>query len=205
MPPTDTRTERNLMPEIEFFVGSHANNSASTLAELANQHNDVYWAYFNGVRMTAIPGDEPLHVIEAWQKEQDRRSEAYHNSPEGKRAAKEAEDRKKACQAAVDKLMQKFEALDFSNLDELVQFLDDLSEPGDHVNVSFDRQRIVDTFAQHGFERNVNIGDAFNANDRENVARYLIGQALNFLHMFGTIHPVFSFMAADWRKKFASV
>lgn len=149
--PNDARTERNLMPEIEFSIGSRANEAARQLAELANSWNETYTGKFNGVTMVADPGCKPQDILQAFWTEQERRSEEYRNSPEGIRAAQEAKDRKDACQAAIDELMQRFETLNYEDLDELVQFFDDLTEPSDHIGVSFNRPRIVDTFALHGF------------------------------------------------------
>lgn len=193
------------MPEIQFSAGTHANKAARQLAELANNWNETYTGKFNGITMVADPGCKAHNILQAFWAEQERRSEEYRNSPEGKRAAQEAEDRKNNCQAVIDELMQRFETLDYENLDELVQFFDEMADPSDHIGVSFDRQRIVDTFAQHDFVASMNCGDEFDGDNRENFAGYLIGQALSGLSSIGAIHHIYHKFAAEWRGKFATV
>ncbi len=192
------------MPEIKFLAGTHVTEAATALAQLANDHGVIYTGDFNDTTMTARPGDSAGFVQSEWQRESNLSAERYRNSPEGKRAALDAENRKSALQAEMDALMQRFETLDYENLDELVQFFDDLAEPSDHIGVSFDRQRIVDKFAWHGFVVSMNCGDAFNRDDRENYAKYLIGQALDGLNSIGAIMGIYRKFAAEWRNKFAT-
>ena len=70
------------------------------------------------------------------------------------------------------------------------------------LGVRVDRERIIATFGAHGYVSGVNCGDAFDAEDRENVARWLIGQCLANLVSVGAIHGIVHKFADDWIEKF---
>ena len=210
MSPYDTRTERNLMPEIEFSAGTHLRDAIWQLIGKTNENNEEYSATFNGIPLRAYPDGKPpavqaLAIETLWNAKSAQRSEEYRNSPEGKRAAQEGEDHKNSCQATIDELMLRFETLDYENLDELVQFFDEMADPSDHVDVTVPRALIIETFARHGFRPSMNCGGEFNGEDRENYAKYLIGQALSGLNSFGAIHHIYHKFVAEWRGKFATV
>lgn len=192
------------MPEIEFTDGTSVPRAAQKLATEASRHLQIYTGEFNGTLMVAHPGDSAEAVEATYRRKSAAREKAYRNSPEFARAAQEAEDRKNACQAAIDELMQQFKRLDYSNLDELVQFFDDMTDPSDHIDVVVPSKLIIETFAQHGFHPNMNCDDEFDGENRENYAQYLIGQALDGLSSVGAIHGVYHKFAAEWRDKFAA-
>ncbi len=180
------------MPEIKFTPGTHVSSVARQLASLANINDETYTGDFGGITLVANPGDTSESVEVQWWRQSDAKSEAYRNSPEGERAAR---------QAAINELMRRFETLDYEDLDQLVQFFDDMAEPSDHIGTS-DRWRIVDAFAEHGLVASMNSRDKFDGEDRENYAKYLIGQALGSLSFLGLIMSPYSVHAAQWRDKF---
>lgn len=190
------------MKKYEVLVGRSIYTATAELVHQANLHNESVSMEFNGVTVVAQPGSTAIELYAQWSVEMDRRAEEYRNSPESKRAAREAKVRKNTMQRAVDELMQHLEILDYSNLDELIQFFDDLTDPSSHSDVSFDYQRIVDTFTQHGFIVGANTDFEFDEEDRDNFARYLIGQALSCLLSVGAVHSIYHQMAQDWRDKF---
>ena len=53
-------------------------------------------------------------------------------------------------------------------------------------------------FGEHGYEPGVNTGDDFAVDDRENVGRYIIGQALDGIRSVGSPHPIIHKFATDW-------
>ncbi|OGZ11660.1 MAG: hypothetical protein A3D67_00515 [Candidatus Lloydbacteria bacterium RIFCSPHIGHO2_02_FULL_51_22] len=61
---------------------------------------------------------------------------------------------------------------------------------------------VIATFAAKGYHPNVNCGQDFHGDDRDNFARYIIGQALGNLACVGAIHQVVQRFTNDWKKKF---
>lgn len=190
--------------EVDPMAGSQINSVIREAVGFAEALRARVQFKFNDSVVIATSHSTEAGLFAAWQQERDRLVAEYRNSPEGKRQQRESEDRKNSMQRAVDQLMQRFETLDYSNLDELVQFFDDLTDPSDYIGVSFDRGRVIDEFVQHGYGISANTGSAFDENDRENFARYLVGQALSGLQFVGAVHHIYHRMAQEWREKFTN-
>lgn len=187
-------------------VGQTINRAAAEMIMLANKTNDTVMAKFNDIEIKANPCENEavgVATIKAYYiSESDCRAEAYRNSPEGKRAAAEAEDRKQKLQMKMDEAMSKLESLDFSDLVAVIDWLEEVRDPSDHIGVNTPSKEIVKFFGKHGFKPGVNCGKDFDGDSEENFAHWLIGQALDDLKSVGAIHQVFHKFADDWRQKF---
>lgn len=191
------------MREHGFMAGEHIESAVRELVALANKYKEPVKADFNSVEIVAHPGDDPSELQAKWSADMDRKAEAYRDSPEGKRAAREAEERKQKLQAEADHVMSTLDELDFNDLGSVINWLEALRDPSDHIDVHFDRQRMLDAFADHGFKPSVYCGDEFDETDRETYARWLIGQALDNIQHVGTIHGVYHKFSKEWREKFS--
>jgi len=183
--------------------GEMVNHTAARIVEIAKLTGNMVTAKFNDIELKAWPMSTARHVIDDFHFVQRVQSEQYRRSPAGLRAAKEAEDRKLRDQQKVTDLMQRLPTLDFTNLSAVIDWLGELQDPSDHIGVTVPHQQIVETFKEKGFLPNVNCGKDFKAEDEENVARWIIGQALGCLECdVHAIHQVFGSFADKWRKKF---
>ncbi len=176
------------MLAIEFAEGTAVNHAAIELARLASQHEESCTWIYEGVAMIAHPNSKPQDVLQKFWEEQERKAQI--------------EALMFASQSVIDGAMQRLENLDFTNLDELVMFFATLTEPSNHFGVTIDGQRIVETFTRHRFYMNCNTGQHFDKQDRENFARYLIGQGLGQLWRFKCIHKSYVQFAQQWRLQF---
>lgn len=182
--------------------GTTIYEAAVEMISIANATGDTVMVDFNEVEITANPGDEPNSIVATYHERCNRRAEAYRNSPKGKRAAAEAEERKRSAQKTINEAMVELRALDFGSFAAVINWLDKICDPSDHIGVYVPRYEILSAFSENGFEPNVYCGEDHDGDNEEVVARWLIGQALGTLRDIGAIHPMISKFADDWRKKF---
>ena len=62
-------TPRTLVLKVELFAGSDIREAACDLCELSNRVGVMTEANFNSVKLWARPGDNPLKLVEAYDKE----------------------------------------------------------------------------------------------------------------------------------------
>lgn len=77
-----------------------------------------------------------------------------------------------------------------------------MQEPSDHAGVILRRETIVSAFERRGFKAGENCGADYKPDDRSNMFRYLVGQALSGLKDGPAIHPILHKFAAEWREQF---
>jgi hypothetical protein len=92
-------------------------------------------------------------------------------------------------------------AWNFTNDVAVLDWLCEMQPASDRAGVIVRRQTILDIFAKHGFLPGVNCGKNFRPESRENVHRWLIGQALATLESFA-IHGIVHKFAREWKDKF---
>ena len=74
--------------------------------------------------------------------------------------------------------------------------------PSDSVGVIVRRETIVSAFEAKGFVAGANCGSDYRDGDRDNMFRYLVGQALDGLKKGPSIHPIINDFAQKWRERF---
>lgn len=188
----------------EPLCGTHIERAINKVIDMVNRSKskNAILLSFNGVKIKVSHKKHPKALAKFYNNECERRSAEYRNSPEGKQAACEAEERKRRLQDEADKALSELDKLDFSNLKAVIGWFEQILDASDHVGVDVKPTHIVNEFLQRGFKPGVNCDKDFNGDDEENFARYLIGQALDNLIHVGTIHHIFGKFAEDWRAKF---
>ncbi len=188
------------MHTVEFGCGMHLAEVASLLVTAAAEHGEAR-GVFNEVALTATPDTDPDTIVAFYHQESNRRAEAWRNSPEGRAAQAEREAELLAAQETHDAKVRELASLDFGNEVAVLDWLCAIQDATDHVGVAVAKAKVIDTFRAHGFEANVNCGKHFRPDDRENVFRWLVGQALDGLQSVA-IHGIIHKFAADWKSKF---
>ena len=97
--------------------------------------------------------------------------------------------------------MRQLPSLDFNNQEKILDWLCAFVVP---CNVVEDLQEVIGIFTSHGYEAGVNAGEAYNGEDKDNVARYIVGQALSSMRDEGFVPQVIEGFMTDWKTKFAS-
>ena len=72
--------------------GQTIDRTALIISGLAQAHRDQITATFNGILLTANPGDSANSIADYYRQESDRQHEEYINSPEYARLQREAEE-----------------------------------------------------------------------------------------------------------------
>lgn len=187
--------------EVKFLVGCHIDSAAEQLVAAAEDVGSA-WGFFNDVKLNATRGAKAEDVVADWHAENKIRTEAYERSEAGKKAAADREARRRAAQSKHDSLMQELPSLDFSDFEAVLDWVCQMQEPSDHVGVIVRSQTIAAAFEARGYKANENCGEAYKRGDRENMFRYLIGQALSGLIEGPAIHPIIHKFADQWRAQF---
>lgn len=189
------------MKEIAFSPGQHISSAARELIEAAKANGSAT-GKFNNIILVAREGTTEADIRADFDRQSEARAEAWRNSPEGQTAAKEREDRRSALQSVADGLMVCLRTLDWKNDAEVLDWCCDIQEPSDYNGVLVRRETIIEIFAKHGYQPNANVGPDYKDGDRENMFRYLVGQALSGLKTGPSIHPIIHKFADDWRARF---
>lgn len=188
------------MKDFDFPAGTSLEYAAKTMAAHAIQHGSAKTT-FNGIILIADKDSSPQSIMDDYRVQLDARSEAYRKSPEGIEAARKRTAEIARKQQLFDELMHRLPDLDFSNQEQLLDWFCELETTMD-TGVRHDgyHATVVDTFAQNGYYPNVNTGSDNNPEDRDNVARYIIGQCL----AMDIVHQVVHHFADEWKKKFCA-
>jgi hypothetical protein len=186
--------------EVHFPAGCHIAEAARQLVDAAQ--NGVAFGHFNDIQLNATPGTTAESIVEFFNDETTRQHEEYLNSPTGKAAAVAREQSRRNAQAAHDGLMAKLRTLDFSNDAAVLDWLCAMQGPSDHIGVILQRQTIVQVFGARGFVEGANCGTDYKPGNRENMYRYLVGQALNGIKSGPAIHPILHKFVGEWKAQF---
>lgn len=193
------------MNTYEPLIGEDISETARIMVTMANTANSAFKANFNDCVLIVNPGDKAKDIVKFYNEESNRRTAAYRKSPEAKCAELESEKRKEEAQRKHDALMRQLPNLDFTNDVTVLNWLCEFQDPSDHSGVVKHQNEVLTIFAKHGYQPSVNLGEAFNGEDRDNVARYIIGQALaNLQGDVGAIHKIVHVFTASWKKKFVA-
>lgn len=185
---------------VGFGAGCPIASAAQQLVEAAALHGAAEGT-FNGILLKAGPHTAAIEIVAAFQIECENRARQYRLSPEGIAAAAAQEQTRADLQARHDALMRRLPSLDFRDQCAVLDWLCEMQAPSDHVGVIVRRKTILAAFAKHEFLPGVNCGADFRPEVRDNVHRWLVGQALDGLEG-PAIHGIIHKFAADWKAKF---
>ncbi len=183
---------------IEAEMGEHIARTARRAVALRNSSNEDVAFAFNGIEIVCGERDTPDTVEARWQEESDKAAERYRNSPEGKRSAEKAEDRRLDCQRRTDDLLERLPAI-VNDQSELVKWLASLSHYGDHTGITWSKKFIVEQLEDAGYVQGLHVGRK-DFDDPKIMAEYIIGQAIDCLKMGMSPHPITQKFAADYAK-----
>lgn len=188
--------------DMEVMVGEHISRAAERAVSRAKSYGAIVRFKFNDLPMEVSPHDAPGDVEARYDRASAERRAAYEASPEGQRARREHEALVLSAQAEVDLAVVALDGLDFRDVNAVVAWCERIAKPADLIGVNVPREQILDWFKMHGWTPNMNCGAAFNGEDRDNFAGYIIGQVLDGIERHGVPHPIVHRFAEQWREKF---
>jgi hypothetical protein len=185
--------------ELIVSCGSDAKSVARIISNLVNESEfiDVISCKFNGIKMIAEVGLSDAEVFTAWNEARESEAKAYLASPEYAEIQREAEKRKQNLQTRANLLMRQLTTLNFSHIDEVLDWVAEMEDCRDHFGVVYDFDLIVNTFNKNGFYRGMNCKENFNENDENNFAGWIIGQTLDKVYP-----PMAGHFIKQWKAKF---
>lgn len=166
------------------------------VAKARSSGENVTLLNFNGVDVICTPTTTVEEALKSWRDGMDRNAETWRNSPEGKRAAQEAEERAINAQRQVDRLLAQLE--DFGDAvatDILITWLAEFSEHADHIAVKYDRNGLIAKLESFGYKANAHVAKtekekkAVKNWKRQTMAEYIIGQAISCMKSGMSPHP----------------
>ncbi len=203
--PKFERREEQPMNTYEPMAGENISETAERMVALAKETKGEVRAKFNDIELVATEDSAAENIVKDFKVKIAEAAEKYRKSPEGQRAARESEERKQEAQRKADALVEQLPSLDFSNQEAVLNWICEFQDPSDHIGVEKDNEKVLKIFAEHGYQPGVNTGKEFNGEDRDNFARYIVGQALNGLRGdVGAIHHIVHKFTDDWKEKFPS-
>jgi hypothetical protein len=160
-------------------AGEHIAHACRESLAIANRRGAPVVFRFNGVDVTAAPGETPEAVHDRWQVKVAEQSEAYRSSSEGRRAKAEAAERLRSCRRRTDALMARLPGV-VGDLAALVRWCVELSDAADHVGVKWNPETAVAAIEAAGYRPNAHVGrPSEDFADRRIMGEYLVGQALD--------------------------
>lgn len=190
---------------VEPDLGQTIQSAAEEANYVARKLGIKVFLKFNDVELAVFP-DYTTSAADTLAKEFYDKCEAkckdYEQSDECKERQKQRARVVEELQDQIDTLMHGLPLLDFKDLDEVLRWLEDMQEPSDDTGTFVPVSVIIGAFREHGFEADMNCGEDFKKEDRENYAGWVIGQALQNLESLGAIHPMIPGFIEKWRERF---
>ena len=184
-------------------IESAAQKMLDTYRSSVNSENDVeVRCKFNGATMKCGKGSTLKSIIRHWHRELNAQTKAYRNSPMGKAQDKEDAIEIAYLKAKRQRLMLEFKTLNFNDYTEVLDWLLKIQDISDDTRVGVPVKQILSVLRKHDYKANVNCDADFNEEDRENYARYIIGQAIDGLKKIGAIHGLVHKFTKEWVDKF---
>jgi hypothetical protein len=189
-------TDRNI---IDPLAGTHIRSAAEEMvARIPSACS------FNGAELVADVGTTVNDIVATYHASIDAMGKACRGSPERIAADEETQALRIESRRLALGLLNRLEAIDWSDLAAVVQWIDALAQPSDALTRP-EADIVIAVFDAHGFRPGMFCGAAFNGDDREIYARWLVGQALDGLRQHGSIWFIARRFAAEWRQKFCGV
>jgi hypothetical protein len=188
------------MKEIELVGGQDITSAIKRLVVHAPS-----FCVFNGIRIECEPGMTVEDVQANWERDIQRRQDEYAQSEEGRRHERERVERIRRANETLAQTVRALDTLPFDDLSAVLAWIASFEDETDLLGV--DKEELLAVmpkrFAAHGLLPNMNTGAAYDGEDFEDSAKYLIGQALSFLtEPPYAVHGVWRSFYKEWLAKF---
>lgn len=190
----------------EPSCGDNITNAIRHTIALANHFGTTYTLKFNSNLIPVAPNSDSTEVYMDWERICREASEAWKNSSAGQAYYKEQEEQRIRVINEAKQVISKLDSVNWNDMDSVIDYLAETVEPFDWVYVAelgygkLVNKKLLDA----GYVPNVNCGDKFNEEDKNNVGLYLIGQAMSCFNSVGCIHSIFNKFYEDYKEKFTA-
>ena len=199
------------MIDLEVQAGSYLDNTIEgviaglKIAEKAGNRGCIARIDFNGVMLLMSAKSVVKEVVEYYHYQLKLEWQAYVNSPEYKWRKQLEEAQIERLMSELEVIMAQLEYMDLSNIDHVLSWLNEIQPYSDDSRLKVPAKHIAKVLRSHGYLRDVNCNENFKEDNKENVARYLVGQALDGLEYRGAIHSMYCYFYPEWQEKFLGI
>lgn len=176
----------------EPCAGTRIEHACTEAVNMAKRSGATVRFKFNDVELSAAPDFQPDDLVAEWQRESNRLSEEYRNSPAGRAEANRRAAQIGTLNTRTTNLRNKLDSLlAAKSQDEIMDWMESFAPISDDVSVKFDTSALAAKFEAAGFKENEGVGqepERFNTRDR--MAGYIVGQVINCLKRGMPPHPV---------------
>lgn len=199
--------------KFEGKIGEHISEFAERMVERFRATNSYYYNIetlsqsvlygdFNGITLEVHYNTTPEQIVEEYSRKIDEQHQKWINSDEYKGLEAKRQDEIDKMNADVPFLMDEFEKISIPDTEYILDWICKIHPYVDRIGVNVPKDRIVSKLVSLSYLPNVNTGDNFEENDKENHARYIIGQALDGLSKGESFHPMVVMFAEHWKNRF---
>lgn len=154
---------------------------------------------FNGEDVFVCPANSIPSINNQYKKLVDKNYQRYIKSDEYKKHQKEQEKRNKRDQEKIDILLNQLHPK--MDQHEVVIWCGVFAEVNDNIDLKYNKQEIADVLKANGYKSNDCIGA--DMEDKDNFAKWLVGQSISMLESGMPIHPQIRRFAKEYIEKFA--
>ncbi len=174
------------------------------MVEISNFTGRSCTSNFNGIKIVATPGVTTSDAIVSKYKDAVMyQKKRYAESSEGKALAKKVLEQQRTLRLQANQMMAELPELNLLNPSDVIAWIGEIRAPINYTGVKVPIEKIISTLEEAGYVADVNCDDEYDEKDKENVARYLIGQALSCLKEQEIIPQILMDFEKRWCKKFA--
>jgi hypothetical protein len=156
---------------------------------------------FNDIKFTVPKGNhDSSEIVATWEK----LSNEYENLPESKAAAEADAKNIDEKQEQINELTKQLDTLDFSDVKKVLEWCVAFEGPSDRIGTRKDKNKILAKFAEYGYIPDMNIETDYKPDDKENSAKYIIGQALGGIEKYGYVDLAIHGSLDRWNARFNS-
>ena len=191
---------------LDTQAGDYIDNVLEKMIQILNDRPqlDGVRTTFNGIVIIADKNSTTESLRSEVKRKQKASRRRYKRSAVAKRRKKERKAEIRSKKHEVIAQIRAFNGLDKSNLEKTIAWLAEFQPLSDRIGVLKPSQAffIVKTLEGAGYRANENTNEHFKKEDKENVARYIIGQTISMLSTRYAIHPMIVHFSSEWEQKF---
>lgn len=178
------------------FLGCSVDIVAERMTQTAQIQQCPVHVDFNGVELVAYPDTTPTSIVASYKATIRRQHYDYLLTDAA--AQRDSEDlmRQRERQTVLDSLYRQLDNLispqriDPISDVQVLRWWRDYAAVADNIQLHRYQAPIIQAFDKAGFRPNVNTDAAYDADDRDNSFRYLVGQCMDGLAHVGCPHPI---------------
>ncbi len=186
-------TDRGDHYEHSPAAGEHMSQAIQTCVEASGSihtHGLPVILKFNGIKVMITESMTVKEAAAAYDKALNESIEIYRSTPEYKAQQAAQAAHVESAQEKISQLMVALPLLENKHR-EVVKWLAAYAEHADISGVYTNPQLVIHALENRGYVRNAEVDNPAVHIDKDVEARYLIGQALDSLYRYRSVHPMF--------------